>query len=39
MRTPFKYGGVVGDRAFCNRTEDLDYLKRTIDDNAGRGLR
>lgn len=35
MRNPFEYGSVVDDRAFCNRTEELADLKRTI-DNAGR---
>lgn len=35
MRNPFEYGSVVGERAFCNREEELRDLRRTI-DNAGR---
>jgi|GEM_PF-7065743 len=35
MKNPFEYGGVVGERAFCNRAEELEDLRRTV-DNAGR---
>jgi hypothetical protein len=35
MTNPFSYGGVVGTSSFCNRTEDLQVLRRTV-DNAGR---
>jgi hypothetical protein len=35
MTNPFSYGGVVGTSSFCNREEDLQVLRRTV-DNAGR---
>jgi len=35
VTNPFSYGGVVGTSSFCNREEDLQVLRRTV-DNAGR---
>lgn len=35
MTNPFSYGGVVGPSSFCNREEDLQVLRRTV-DSAGR---
>ena len=35
MKNPFEYGGVVDQRSFCNRVEELSDLRRTI-DNADR---
>ena len=35
MTNPFSYGGVVGPPSFCNREEELQALRRTV-DNAGR---
>lgn len=35
MKNPFEYGGVVEQRAFCNRKRELEELKRVF-ENAGR---
>lgn len=35
MENPFRYGGVVGAEAFCNRDEEQRDLRRCA-ENAGR---
>ncbi len=32
MRNPFEYGGVVGADAFCNRSDELKFLTRAIEN-------
>ena len=32
MTNPFRYGGVVGESAFCNRTQELAELRRAMEN-------
>ncbi|MDP6037291.1 MAG: hypothetical protein QGG64_01955, partial [Candidatus Latescibacteria bacterium] len=32
MQNPFKYGGVVGEAAFCNREQEQQDLRRAIEN-------
>lgn len=33
MKNPFKYGGVVGGESFCNRTREVAYLRRAVENS------
>ena len=33
MKNPFSYSGIVTDKSFCNREEELNELKRLVEDS------